>query len=128
MNIVEAAALSPETGYTACRDCGLDRRGSRAAFRSRYSFFSLSATRRSILGSSIIKRAANMPHIAPLRFNLFKRRFDNDPYIHDGPRMIPKTSTYQINHQLLPIPLNSLPNSSDFRTHFSDKSLVLCPK
>jgi len=35
---------------------------------------------------------------------IFKHRLNNNPNFHDGPRLVPKTSTYQINHQLLPTP------------------------
>jgi hypothetical protein len=51
--------------------------------------------------------AAHFPHIAHLLCSISKCRFDYDPYIHYGPRQGPKTSTYHIDHQLLPTPLES---------------------
>lgn len=125
--IGEAGAPLRETGHTVCLDCGRDHRGLPAVFRRRCNSRSPSTTRRSdlqnrflkplqqsfgltklhtkILGSNILKRATDMPHIVHQHFTVFKHRLNKNPNIHDAPRLVLKTSTYHTNHQLLPTPV-----------------------
>ncbi len=49
-----------------------------------------------------------MPYVVRLRFTLFKHRLNKNTNIHDGPRQVPKTSTYHLNHQLLPTPTGTV--------------------
>ncbi len=47
-----------------------------------------------------------MPHVARLRFNVFKNCPNKNLNIQDGPRLVPKTSKYHIDHHVLHTPTN----------------------
>ncbi len=66
--------------------------------------FGLIEAQTKTLRSSILMRATDLSHIVRPHFTVFKHRLNKNPDIHDGPRLVPKTSTYHIDHQLLPTP------------------------
>ncbi len=45
-----------------------------------------------------------MPHVARLRFTVFKNCLNKNLNIQDGPRLVPKTSKYHIDHHVLHTP------------------------